>query len=177
MPGCIHTYIHIHTTHTYRHTYTHIHTHIHTYMHAARHAHTHAYTHKNIKHTHTCSSRQLWPALGSSGKLWAVLGCGHFWAALGSCACMSALRAWGVLGCVGLASQSHFHGPGISRVGRALLLRGIRCSIVVSISACHAQDPGSIPGGGVLFPSMGNRHHGLGYRISVPACHLEACVA
>ena len=25
-----------------------------------------------------------------------------------------------------------------------------RCSIVVSISACHAEDPGSIPGGGVL---------------------------
>ena len=24
----------------------------------------------------------------------------------------------------------------------------IRCSIVVSISACHAEDPGSIPGGG-----------------------------
>ena len=23
-----------------------------------------------------------------------------------------------------------------------------RCSIVVSISACHAEDPGSIPGGG-----------------------------
>jgi hypothetical protein len=27
----------------------------------------------------------------------------------------------------------------------------IRCSIVVSISACHAEDPGSIPGGGVLL--------------------------
>ena len=27
----------------------------------------------------------------------------------------------------------------------------IRCSIVVSISACHAEDPGSIPGGGALF--------------------------
>ena len=26
----------------------------------------------------------------------------------------------------------------------------IRCSIVVSISACHAEDPGSIPGGGVF---------------------------
>ena len=26
----------------------------------------------------------------------------------------------------------------------------IRCSIVVSISACHAEDPSSIPGGGVL---------------------------
>ena len=25
----------------------------------------------------------------------------------------------------------------------------IRCSIVVSISACHAEDPGSIPGGGI----------------------------
>ena len=26
----------------------------------------------------------------------------------------------------------------------------VRGSIVVSISACHAEDPGSIPGGGVL---------------------------
>ena len=26
----------------------------------------------------------------------------------------------------------------------------IRCSIVVSISACHTEDPGSIPGGGIL---------------------------
>ncbi|KAK7411315.1 hypothetical protein VNO78_02748 [Psophocarpus tetragonolobus] len=26
-----------------------------------------------------------------------------------------------------------------------------RCSIVVSISACHADDPGSIPGNGVFF--------------------------
>ena len=29
-----------------------------------------------------------------------------------------------------------------------LLTLQIRCSIVVSISACHAEDPGSIPGGG-----------------------------
>ena len=27
----------------------------------------------------------------------------------------------------------------------------IRCSIVVSISACHAEDPGSIPGGGAAL--------------------------
>ena len=27
----------------------------------------------------------------------------------------------------------------------------IRCSIVVSISACHAEDPGSIPGRGDLL--------------------------
>ncbi|CAD5177353.1 unnamed protein product, partial [Musa acuminata subsp. malaccensis] len=26
-----------------------------------------------------------------------------------------------------------------------------RCSIVVSIPACHAGDPGSIPGNGVCF--------------------------
>ena len=30
----------------------------------------------------------------------------------------------------------------------------IRCSIVVSISACHAEGPGSIPGGGVKKPSL-----------------------
>ena len=29
-----------------------------------------------------------------------------------------------------------------------LLQSQVRCSIVVSISACHAEDPGSIPGGG-----------------------------
>ena len=29
----------------------------------------------------------------------------------------------------------------------------IRCSIVVSISACHAEDPGSIAGGGA-FPAL-----------------------
>ena len=28
----------------------------------------------------------------------------------------------------------------------------IRDSIVVSISACHAEDPGSIPGRGVMLP-------------------------
>ena len=35
----------------------------------------------------------------------------------------------------------------------------IRCSIVVSISACHAEDPGSIPGGGVVspFPMVASR--------------------
>lgn len=31
----------------------------------------------------------------------------------------------------------------------------IRGSIVVSISACHAEDPGSIPGRGVLDALMG----------------------
>ena len=31
-----------------------------------------------------------------------------------------------------------------------LALCQIRCSIVVSISACHAEDPGSISGGGVF---------------------------
>ena len=34
----------------------------------------------------------------------------------------------------------------------ALTTSQIRCSIVVSICACHAEDPGSIPGGGV-FPT------------------------
>ena len=29
----------------------------------------------------------------------------------------------------------------------------IRCSIVVSISACHTEDPGSIPGRGVFVAS------------------------
>ena len=36
-------------------------------------------------------------------------------------------------------------------ISQILNCRAIRCSIVVSISACHAEDPGSIPGGGVLL--------------------------
>ena len=35
-------------------------------------------------------------------------------------------------------------------IPKALPTPQIRCSIVVSISACHAEDPGSIPGGGAL---------------------------
>ena len=41
----------------------------------------------------------------------------------------------------------------------------VRCSIVVSISACHAEDPGSIPGGGV-FIAKG---------ISPPLCVICVC--
>ena len=33
-------------------------------------------------------------------------------------------------------------------ISQILNCRAIRCSIVVSISACHAEDPGSIPGRG-----------------------------
>ncbi len=43
----------------------------------------------------------------------------------------------------------------------------IRCSIVVSISACHAEDPGSIPGGGVFKPmgsAVSQRQASLGLR-------------
>ncbi len=32
-----------------------------------------------------------------------------------------------------------------------MLIVPVRVSIVVSISACHADDPGSIPGRGTLF--------------------------
>ena len=38
---------------------------------------------------------------------------------------------------------------------KVLTLYQFRCSIVVSISACHAEDPGSIPGGGVCVLSEG----------------------
>ena len=36
----------------------------------------------------------------------------------------------------------------MARPGRVVV---VRVSIVVSISACHADDPGSIPGRGILF--------------------------
>ena len=35
------------------------------------------------------------------------------------------------------------------------------CSIVASISACHAEDPGSIPGGGTCAPMAGLISHGM----------------
>jgi hypothetical protein len=41
----------------------------------------------------------------------------------------------------------------------------IRCSIVASISACHAEDPGSIPGGGVL--SSANSASRAGHALAV----------
>ena len=37
----------------------------------------------------------------------------------------------------------------------------LRCRIVVSISACHAEDPGSIPGGGACAPMAGPISHGM----------------
>ena len=74
--------------------------------------------------------------------------------------------------CSGITSASHAEGPGFKsqcvhfsccvRLAPSRFLRRrtkhttastcwqIRCSIVVSISACHAEDPGSIPGGGVF---------------------------
>ena len=38
--------------------------------------------------------------------------------------------------------------PADACIARAAILK-VRGSVVVSISACHAEDPGSIPGGGV----------------------------
>ena len=40
----------------------------------------------------------------------------------------------------------------------------IRCSIVVSIPACHADDPGSVPGGGVLL-RIGNMGGGCAFSV------------
>ena len=51
-----------------------------------------------------------------------------------------------------------FQPPRAQRLGSTLgtMLTHLRGSIVVSISACHAEDPGSIPGRGVLTPSAGD---------------------
>ena len=38
----------------------------------------------------------------------------------------------------------------------------VRCSIVASISACHAEDPGSIPGGGGASSTPGGVNQGRG---------------
>ena len=62
----------------------------------------------------------------------------------------------------------------------------IRCSIVVSISACHAEDPGSIPGGGAFVEMMPKLRPGcvvlissgrsycpkVGFQASIQTCHL-----
>ena len=61
----------------------------------------------------------------------------------------------------------------------------IRDSIVVSISACHAEDPGSIPGRGIyVVPSMivsANNSQGVGtgtwtLAIHYVQCFIGACV-
>ena len=52
----------------------------------------------------------------------------------------------------------------------------IRCSIVASIPACHAGDPGSIPGGGVPSHRMGARMAG-GLAQTVERCVRNAEVA
>ena len=46
-----------------------------------------------------------------------------------------------------ILSFTRFSGPFVSS-------RHVLGSIVVSISACHAEDPGSIPGRGVFFPVL-----------------------
>ena len=51
--------------------------------------------------------------------------------------------AIGAAGDIGLSSLSHKYMKETETDSR--------CSIVVSIPACHAGDPGSIPGNGVLF--------------------------
>ena len=51
-----------------------------------------------------------------------------------------------------LINSQHFDkSSGIKKVNWKALLADFLGSIVVSISACHAEDPGSIPGRGVLF--------------------------
>ena len=88
------------------------------------------------------------------------------------CSSMGNLRSQMGTWCSGITSASHAEGPGFKsqcvhfsccvRLAPSRSLRPrtkhttastcwqIRCSIVVSISACHAEDPGSIPGGGVF---------------------------
>ena len=54
-----------------------------------------------------------------------------------------------------LSADFDFQPPRAQRSGSTLgtVVTHLRGSIVVSISACHAEDPGSIPGCGVLTPS------------------------
>ncbi len=48
----------------------------------------------------------------------------------------------------------------------------IRDSIVVSISACHADDPGSIPGRGVVFLTCSCADGGLAWELHAGSKHV-----
>ena len=69
------------------------------------------------------------------GKLW--------------CTCVRCVTRW-------LAGSGSLGQVGNARVVSAAQIRD---SIVVSISACHAEDPGSIPGRGVSFAKCSTRTH------------------
>ena len=51
------------------------------------------------------------------------------------------------------SGQSHIYVIQCWQVSISALLQ-VRCSIVVSLSACHAEDPGSIPNGGVCIACL-----------------------
>jgi hypothetical protein len=52
---------------------------------------------------------------------------------------------------------------------------GIRCGIMGSISVCHAEDPGSIPGGGVLV-RVGNMG-GMRLQCLLWPSHVMTCAS
>ena len=61
---------------------------------------------------------------------------------------------------LGLATQAKLTVAVLLAVNRRGMLRKqIRGSIVVSISACHAEDPGSIPGRGKVLHRNGLGQH------------------
>ena len=49
----------------------------------------------------------------------------------------------------------------------------IRGSIVVSISACHAEDPGSIPGRGLVYNAIPPHPIRGSIVVSISACHAK----
>ena len=73
---------------------------------------------------------------------------------------MDKASAYGAGDCRFESCRGHRHTYTYKHMGIHMYACGssFRGSIVVSISACHAEDPGSIPGGGVywLLPAYGS---------------------
>ena len=60
-----------------------------------------------------------------------------------------------------------------THIDQCLDIHQIRDSIVVSISACHAEDPGSIPGRGIiLFPNYSVSQ--FAYMVARPRCQFAS---
>ena len=57
-------------------------------------------------------------------------------------------------------------------ISARLLRLDVRDSIVVSISACHADDPGSIPGRGVVFLTCSCADGGLAWELHAGSKHV-----
>ena len=144
-------------SHTHRHTpHTQPHTHTHTHFDTHAATRTHPSTYALAVWSGVCGAR-CHPAAWSSGM---ILGLGP--------------RGPGFNSRSGPFDIDGVHCTCVLGWSAGLACRGCVCtfrgSIVVSISACHAEDPGSIPGRGVLLSSGDAR-----WCVCVCVCVLVVC--